>query len=708
MSITPLPPAPAPTDSTQQFNEKAFDWVASLGDFTTEANALAVSVNSDKNTAAGSASAAQASATASASSASASAVSASAALGHASAAAANTNAPLWVSGTTYAAGALVYSALTGRTYRRKTAGSGTTDPSADTANWTALFLEIQTQRPTIRPSLLLDFANTKRLDSRVTFTRASAGRVYDGRSTAKAEENLVLHSQDYSQTAWTKTNITPVTGKTAPDGTSTATEFTASAANGTLTQAVTAISGDYTFSVFLRRVTGTGNVDISSHSGGTWVTQTLTSTWTRFTVTQTLTAGSRTPGVRIVDSGDVIEVWGAQLEQRSAVTSYTATTNQPITNYIPVLQSAADNVARFDHNPVTGESLGFLVEESRTNLLTYSSQFDDAAWTKSNSTITANTIVAPDGTLTGDKLIEGSGSNSFNVNRTSTGTTNTNPYTLSCHVKAGERTDVRLRIVEGTLFGRASSCIFNLSAGTAGSVVDANGSTSSASMVNLGNGWYRCILTVTLGGADTNLVDQINIISGGNATYTGDGYSGIYIWGAQLEAGAFPTSYIPTVASQVTRAADAASMTGANFSSWYRADEGTLYAEASKFAGVIASLIFSVDGTTSANRMSFVYVAPTTLRFRSITNSVTDVEISQTISSTGYIRASGAYKINDFAISTNGDIVGTDTSALVTPATLLSIGSQVNATSGFLNGHIRKLSYYPQRLSNANLQALTS
>jgi hypothetical protein len=176
-------------------------------------------------------------------------------------------------------------------------------------------MAIQTLYPAINPSLLLDFANVKALDPRITFTRTTTATYYDGKTTAKAEENLLLRSQDYSAT-WTVTNLTPVTGKTAPDGTSTATEFTASAANGTLTQAVTAIAGDYTFSVFLRRVTGTGNVDISAHSDGTWVTQTLTSTWTRFTVTQTLTAGSRTPGVRIVDSGDVIEVWGAQFEQR--------------------------------------------------------------------------------------------------------------------------------------------------------------------------------------------------------------------------------------------------------------------------------------------------------------------------------------------------------------------------------------------------------
>ena len=200
-------------------------------------------------------------------------------------------------------------------------------------------MAIASNFPAIKPSLLLDFANTKRLDSRVTFTRTTTATYYDGVTTAKAEENLLLRSQDYSAT-WTVTNLTPVTGKTAPDSTSTATEFTAGAANAVLTQSYTAIAGSYTFSVWLRRVTGTGNIDIAADNG-TWTTKVITGTWARYDVTQTVAAGSKTAGIRVVTSGDAIEVWGAQLEQRSSVTAYTATTTQAITNYIPVLLTAA-------------------------------------------------------------------------------------------------------------------------------------------------------------------------------------------------------------------------------------------------------------------------------------------------------------------------------------------------------------------------------
>lgn len=135
MAITPLPPAPEPTDSTAQFNAKSFAWVAALDNFTTEANALQDNVNSLETATANSASQA-------ASSAVLADGYADAALASAQAAAANTNAPLWVSGTTYAVGFLVYSPANGRTYRRRTAGAGTTDPSLDATNWLLLQNEV--------------------------------------------------------------------------------------------------------------------------------------------------------------------------------------------------------------------------------------------------------------------------------------------------------------------------------------------------------------------------------------------------------------------------------------------------------------------------------------------------------------------------------------------------------------------------------------
>jgi hypothetical protein len=557
-------------------------------------------------------------------------------------------------------------------------------------------MAIKANFPDIKPSLNLDFANTKQLDPRITFTRASTATYYDGKTVAKAEENLLLRSQDYSAT-WTVTNLTPVTGETAPDGTSTATEFTASAANAVLTQGFTAIAGSYTFSVYLRRVTGTGDIQIAADNG-TWNTKVITASWARYDITQTATAGAKTAGIRVVDSGDAIEVWGAQLEQRSSVTAYTPTTTQPITNYIPVLQSAASGEARFDHDPVTGESLGLLVEEQRTNLLQRSEEFDNAYWTKSQSSITANTIVAPDGTLSADLMVLNSGQVGCQAQRSISFTSGV-AYTASIFAKSSG-----FNIIGFTVEANAAVEI-NLSTGVATTTAQLNGWTvSNASRVDVGNGWYRVSATFTAG---TTVTADIRVAEIRQAN--GNGFSGIFFWGAQLEAGAFPTSYIPTTTATVTRAADAASMTGTNFSSWYRADEGTLYGEAARFANSATfPAIIQVDDGTDSNKLTVEIRNTTGTVFGSnVFNGSTVVGLGSVAVGTSFAKLAFAYKVNDFAFSHNGTSILTDTSGNIPVVSAALIGGR-RTSSEVINGTIKKLAYYPARLTNTELQGLTS
>jgi len=571
--------------------------------------------------------------------------------------------------------------------------------------------------PTVKPSLSLDFANAKTLDPRITFTRATTGTYYDG-TTVKAEENLLLRSQDYSAT-WTVSNLTPVTGKTAPGGTSTATEFTAGAANGTLTQSVTAIAADYTFSVWLRRVTGTGNVDITAHSGGTWVTQTITSTWARYTVTQTLTAGTRTPGVRVVTSGDVVEVWGAQLEQRSAATAYTPTTTATVTSYIPRLVTASAGVARFDHNPTTGESLGLLVEEQRANLLLRSEEIDNAAWTKSRLSITPNATVAPDGTVTADQLVEDTQSGTHRAYQSVTKASSAIQYTASFYLKSAGRSFAQIRVSD-TAEANVAGVAIDLTSGTVGSTYTAGGASPftslSATSTNAGNGWHRLAFTFTTNTDIAVIVFATVATSLSNTTpsYTGDGYSGIYAWGAQLEAGAFATSYIYTTTAQVTRSADSASMTGTNFSTWYRADEGTLVLRARPYALPAASgnaRLVCIDDGTINNRSVFMLGANsgnTQMTSRTSGSDQASINVASSFVVNQTVAAAGAYKADSFGFSVNGSTTGTDTSGTVpSTVTQLVIGSSAGATER-PNGTIERLAYYPFRLANHQIQALTT
>ena len=367
-----------------------------------------------------------------------------------------------------------------------------------------------------------------------------------------------------------------------------------------------------------------------------------------------------------------------------------------------VLRTAAVDTARFDNNPATGESLGLLIEEQRTNLVTYSEQFDNAAWTKYNATVTADATTAPNGTTTADKLVENTATDyHFAQSNTVTPTASTS-YTFSCYAKLAERTQICL-IFLGAGNGDAG-IIFSLTDGSYVSTI--NSGITNYNSQSVGNGWYRFSITWT---ASTTalMYGRVHLSNAGSIFYTGNGTSGIFIWGAQLEAGAFPTSYIPTVASQVTRSADAASMTGANFSSWYRADEGTVYAETSLLGlradGNVAALCQIDDGTT-ANGMSLRFgTILSGADFYAYVANVPQVD-TNSFGVTANVSAKYAYvyKLNDYAFTKDAVSPFTDTSATV------PVVNRMLLAANLFCGTIKKLAYYPARVPNAQLQGVTT
>jgi hypothetical protein len=366
-------------------------------------------------------------------------------------------------------------------------------------------------------------------------------------------------------------------------------------------------------------------------------------------------------------------------------------------------------VARFDHNPITDESLGLLIEEQRTNLQTYSEQFDDAVWTKSNATITANTIVAPNGTLTGDMLVENTATGTHIVVASQTFTASSQTY--SVFAKAAGRSFLRLVIFDGT---NAFAAYFNLLTGLVGTVTG----TTVASISAAGNGWYRCAISATTLAAAGNVACRLASADAVDS-YTGNGYSGVFLWGAQLEAGAFPTSYIQTVSSQVTRAADAASMTGANFSSWYNQAEGTVYCESatSSFSANMGAWAIGNPSLAfgSGNMMYEVYTASSGQRaVNGFSNGSAQFIVGPTVAQTvnTFTRGAFGYAINNFASIVSASAASSDTSGTVPQGvTGLSIGGLQQGWSGGsnpLNGTIRKIAFYPIRCTNTQLQGLTS
>ncbi len=569
-------------------------------------------------------------------------------------------------------------------------------------------MTISANFPAINPALLLDFASTRALDPRITFSRPTTATYYDNHTTVVAEQNLALYSQDFTNAAWGKSDVTVGTGVTAPDGTSTANSLTSTSSDGYIIQSQSMVaSSTYTISMWLKAASAT---TIKFGLGVTYSSAvSITTSWQRFTFT---TSYDGTINRIIIggtssfpSSAPVIYIWGAQLEQRSTVTAYTPTTTTAITNYIPVLLTQQSNEARFDHNPTTRESLGLLIEEQRTNLQTYSSDFSNAVWTKSNSSVTADTIIAPDGTQTGDKWIPTttgtiSTSRLFATNTVSTATA----YTSTAYVKYSGRRWVFMGVNDTST--SAYYCWFDVLNGVVGTK---GASVTSTSITSVGNNWYKISATVTT----TNTTNYFYISSpdaDNSTTVTADSFSGLFIWGAQLEAGGFSTSYIPTVASQVTRSADSASMTSTNFSSWFNNAEGTMFTQASTFRTSGYGEIFQIGDVTS-NRFDIGVLGTSGYIGVTVSGvSVADWDNTNAINANKYanqafVSSALAYKVNDMVAVVNGTAGTVDTSCAVPVVDRVRIG--FDQSSRYLNGYIKKLAYYPIRVSNVQLQGLT-
>lgn len=583
---------------------------------------------------------------------------------------------------------------------------------------------INNKYPNISPSLNLDFTNSNTIDPRVTFSRASAATYYEGKTVAKAEENLLTYSQEFASWGTPGIGQCSVTSDVAvaPDGTmtadllltntSTAGYRVRSSANAVTTSAGIILSfyvkpAGYNFvSIVLSNNFGRATIDVTSGAITNYgtnafsvVSTTLVGGWYRVVLSASASvtaaplwlgpnSAQRDPSDAWAGDGTSgVYLWGAQLEQRSQVTAYTPTTSTPITNYIPVLQTALSGVPRIDHDPVTGECKGLLIEEQRTNLLTYSEQFDNAAWSKGSATVSANSVVAPDGSLGADMVSASASSGGVYTSFAGSAVS----YTYSVFAKKGTSDSL---YVKANNAGQIAYYVFNLSAGTFAAASGAG----SATMAPVGNGWYRVSVTPANVASGTSYFE---ILSSTTGTF--------YLWGAQVEAGAFPTSYIPTTTAQVTRAADSASMTGANFSSWYRQDEGSLLVSyntgpAAKDSRQVA---ISADGDTS-NLIQLGLSSASIVFCEGFSNGSAQFNFTQAVAIPNTVMNAAVGYANNSAFGSHlGSSAVTDTNCIPPyGVNRLDIGNRGGGSQA--NTSIRRLTYYPKRLTDAQLQALTA
>jgi hypothetical protein len=549
-------------------------------------------------------------------------------------------------------------------------------------------------------------------DQLLDFTRTTAATFVGSNGLIQntpASRNLLTWTQQFDNAAWENqlggtgvACVTTANAGTAPDDTSTADRLQFSLAGGTSAtditrrrQGVNTPATTHTYSVYLRSTDGTStyNMHLTDANGATRLII-VTGSWQRFSVSAVGVAGTVFYSIGLrggqspanSNTADVL-AWGAQLEQAATATTYTRNNGGV---YPP----------RFDYDPVTLAPKGLLIEEQRTNLLLRSEEFDNASWGKSNATVTANATASPDGTTDAEKLVEDTAAGVGHYILQSPSATAATVYTTTVYAKAAERNWVHIYEDSGAnIYG-----FFNVSTGALGTL-----NNCTASITNVGNGWYRCSLTYTQSGTTARIRYGVTT---GNAvfTYTGDGTSGLFLWGAQLEAGAFATSYIPTVASQVTRAPDQTSIVAPNFAPWYNQSEGTIVSTFSSFATSGGSRIVTElsDGTVN-NRYTQAHTPTGSDRFLTFSGGsavVTTLDYAAVgVNAVG--KWAGAYAAGNYGASLNGAAALSATyGSVLAGINLLTIGSSVGGAA--LNGHIRSIRYYPVRLSDAQLQALTA
>lgn len=369
-----------------------------------------------------------------------------------------------------------------------------------------------------------------------------------------------------------------------------------------------------------------------------------------------------------------------------------------------VLRTSGTDEPRFDHDPVSGASLGLLVEEARTNLIL---QSEDLGTTWVNDwaggvTLTANAATAPDGTVTADQIAQIDGT-SDGIQQQMTLTANTT-HVVSAFIKNVDSTssqfiwyDVTGASTEGTL-----GVTWTAGVPSEGFVT---GSAGNSNFKAVGSGWYRVSFTVATDAVNT--VHKLTIVPERGTTAT----NSIYVWGVMVEEKTFSSSYIKTTTAQVTRTADSASIA---LPAGFSATEGAMYVEVYREHGLAASefprLWALSDGSTN-ERISVFLNSGDSNKFYML---VTDGGVEQANFGIGALSAAtpqkhaATWRLNDIIHAADGTLATQDTVATLPTVTTLYCSADAAGTGNFLNGHLGRLVYWPQRLPNGLLQTLTA
>lgn len=391
-----------------------------------------------------------------------------------------------------------------------------------------------------------------------------------------------------------------------------------------------------------------------------------------------------------------IYIFGAQLSDSASLDPY-------VLNAAAAPTAAAYYGARFDYDPVTLAPKGLLIEEQRSNLILYSDQFDNAVWAKELGSITSTSELSPSGLAIADVFTETATSGIHGArNSTAIVTTIGTTVTGTIFLKKGTRRYAFLSIYDGLLY---NSVVVDLNTAT---ITSTDGTIAHSSVLVSSNGFVRIAIgCVQRSTTNTYLYwgtsdSATPTYTSGRPSFLGSASETLIVWGAQLEAGAFATSYIPTAASQVTRAADVATIQGSNFYSWYNQNEGSFSVNyLTEFSGVADTTRYVLSLDNSASKRVIYYGAGGEIATCFDGSTI----ITSGVDTTGLnAKLVSAYNPSNRYIAANNNAVASGS-----VVSTYSYSASLNISSPTsLCGWIKSISYYPQKLSDSVLKGLTA
>ena len=369
-----------------------------------------------------------------------------------------------------------------------------------------------------------------------------------------------------------------------------------------------------------------------------------------------------------------------------------------------LIESVASDVARIDYNPSPLALRGLLIEGARTNLLTYSEDLSNAAWTKSGAS-TGSPVSAKGVSLS--LLVEDSATSTHQAQQ-GVSFTSGSTYSVSVLAKAKERSRFALTLGASAFSGFAIGD-FDLVAQTATST---GGTAAACSITSIGDGVFRCVVTATA--TATAAANVFMQLSNGSTTYTGNGTSGMYFGAVQAELGAIPSSYIPTTSATVTRAAEVCKIATTLFPATAQGPY-TIFAKgimplnnASDVNRVIASL--STNSFAESRYFSRTGAGSGAVIANNVTASSGNAAVGNVaVSALSALKAAARFDLNNTNAAINGTLGTNDTTCAYPSApTQLNIGNLQDAGTSHWHGWIQQIAVIPVALTNAQLQAVTA